>query len=160
MKGITQMKKTVFVDAANEILVVTKAYYKRACQFGTPEYYELRKAQAENEGFEIVFGCDRAKKETYHGLTFERMETYINSQPNSEARMEEYKVVKKIAEIKGKKYPLTKKWFLLTYPEYKDNGVSENGKVILAGKTKAEAAKKTASNAENKPDLTPAEKAA
>ena len=47
------MKKTsVIVDEMNEMLVITKAFYKKACVFGSAEYYELRKAREET-GYEI-----------------------------------------------------------------------------------------------------------
>ena len=50
------MKKNgIFVDMDNNRLVMTKAYYKKACVFGTEEYYALRKAKAENKGLEVVF---------------------------------------------------------------------------------------------------------
>ena len=35
-----------------------------------------------------------------------------------------FEKVQEIAEAKGAKYPLTKKWFLKTYPEYKENEAS------------------------------------
>lgn len=143
------MKKSpIFVDESNSKLVMTKAFYKRACEFGSAEYYELRKAKAENEGFEVVFGYKASEKTTYNGLTFKVMEAYIKTQPDSEERLMEFEVVKQIAEIKGSKYPLTKKWFLLTYPEYKASAVSESEKATtlaeMTERAKAEAEKKMA----------------
>lgn len=119
------MKKNgIFVNDDNGTLVMTKAFYKKACMFGSEEYYMLRDAKAHNDGYTVAFKCDIAKKKTYGGLSFKTMEAYIMTQPNSEARLMEYEVVKQIAEIKGGKYPLTKKWFLMTYPEFKKNEVS------------------------------------
>ena len=143
------MKKNgIFVNAENNTLVMTKAYYKRACVFGSAEYYELRKAKAENKDFEVVFGYKASEKTTYNGLTFKTMEAYIKTQPDSVERQMEFEVVKQIAEIKGSKYPLTKKWFLLTYPEYKKSAVSESEKATtlaeLTAKAKSEAEKKMA----------------
>jgi hypothetical protein len=37
----------------------------------------------------------------------------------------EFESVKTVAETKGAAYPLTKKWFLSTYPKFKENNVSE-----------------------------------
>ena len=132
-------KNNVFVNVENETLVVSKAFYKRACVFGTSEYYELRQARSENEGFTV--GFKTSDKKTYHGLSFEKMAEYIKTQPNSEEHLMEFEVVKRIAEIKGSKYPLTKKWFLLTYPEYKENEVSktEQATTLDEMKTKAQA---------------------
>ena len=53
------------------------------------------------------------------------MAEYINTQPNSEANLKEFEAVMKVAEAKGSKYPLTKKWFLEKFPKYKKNEVSD-----------------------------------
>lgn len=134
------MKKSAIFVSENGNLIMSKSFYKKAHIFGSPEYYELRQAQAENEGSEIVFKSDVANKTTYRGLTFKTMEAYIKTQPNSDARLMEYEVVKKIAGIKGCKYPLTKRWFLLTYPDYKANSVSEDEKAATLADMKAKAA--------------------
>ena len=67
----------------------------------------------------------KADKKKYKGLTLPRMEAYIETQPNSKERLIEFKAIQKVAEAKGAKYPLTKKWFLVTFPEFKENNVSE-----------------------------------
>lgn len=134
------MKKSpIFVDESNSTLVMTKAFYKKACAFGSVEYYALRKAKAENEGFEVVFSYQVSEKKTYNGLTFTRMVEYIKTQPDSESRLMEFEVVQQIAAVKGSKYPLTKKWFLLTYPEFKENAVSANEQASELEKRKAAA---------------------
>lgn len=53
------------------------------------------------------------------------MKEYIETQPNSEKRLIEFAAIQKVAAAKGAKYPLTKKWFLATYPEFKENNVSK-----------------------------------
>ena len=53
------------------------------------------------------------------------METYIKTQPNSKERLIEFAAIQKVAKAKGALYPLTKKWFLATFPEFKENNVSE-----------------------------------
>ena len=60
------------------------------------------------------------------------MKSYIEAQPNSEKQLKVFEAVKRIAEMKGSKYPLTKKWFLNAYPEYKENEVKENETAKLA----------------------------
>ena len=68
-------------------------------------------------------------KKTYNKLTFSRMEEYIRTQFSDEnilnAKLIEFGAIQKVAETKGAKYPLTKKWFLATYPSYKENTVSD-----------------------------------
>lgn len=139
-------KNAIVVDGMNKALVMTKAFYKKACLFGSEEYYELRKAQAENEGFEIVFKF--ADKETHRGLTFKRMADYIKTQPDADARMMEFEAVQKIAKAKGAMYPLTKEWFFLTYPQFKKDEVSADEQASVLNEMKklaeAEAEKKLA----------------
>ena len=53
------------------------------------------------------------------------MREYIKTQPNSKARLIEFEAIQTVAEAKGAKYPLTKKWFLATFPEFKENEVSD-----------------------------------
>lgn len=132
------MKSNITVNMENHTLTVSEAFYKRASVYGTDEYHQLKRATNENQGFKIVIKSSERK--TYNGLTFDRMAEYIKTQPNSENRMREFEAVKTIAEAKGSKYPLTKKWFLATYPEYKKNEVSESEAASMI----AEAAEKPA----------------
>ena len=67
----------------------------------------------------------KADKKKYNGLTLPRMEAYIKTQPNSEKRLIEFAAIQKVAKAKGALYPLTKKWFLATFPEFKENNVSK-----------------------------------
>ena len=68
-------------------------------------------------------------KKTYSKLTFDRMEEYIRTQFSDEkelsAKLVEFAAIKKVAEAKGAKYPLTKKWFLAVYPAFKENEISK-----------------------------------
>lgn len=121
--------KNISVNLIASTLTVSKSFYKKASVCGSTEYYELRQAMIENPNFSIVF--KHIEKKTYNGLTFTVMETYIKSQSNSEKQLKVFEAVKKIAEMKGSKYPLTKKWFLNTYPDFKENGVNENETIAL-----------------------------
>lgn len=85
----------------------------------------------------------KADKKKYNGLTLPRMEAYIKTQPNSEKRLKEFEAIQEVAKTKGAKYPLTKKWFLATFPEFKKNNVSEaeiSAKVAVGGDDTAKAA--------------------
>ena len=111
-KGNT-MKTNIAIDPKENTMSISNAFYKKACLFGTPEYYVLRQAKIENPEMQIVFKSIR--KKTYNGLTFKVMKSYIETQPNSEKQLKVFEAVKRIAEMKGSKYPLTKKWFLNAY---------------------------------------------
>lgn len=129
-------KSSPVVDLINETITITAAYYKKACIFGSAEYHELRQIRAENAGFTIEFKA--IEKKTYKDLTFDRMAEYIETQPNSEKQLIVFEAVKRVAEKKGSKYPLTKKWFLKNYPEYKINEVSAAESATLEDQIAAE----------------------
>lgn len=102
-------------------ITVSKAFYKRASIYDTPEYISLRKAMVENPSFKIVIA--ESNKRTYGKLTFERMESYIKTQPNSEEMLNEFAKVQEIAKAKGSAYPSTKRWFLQNYPQFKSSDI-------------------------------------
>ena len=70
-------KNAVAVNPIAKTITISKAYYKKACIYGTSEYYEFRTVLSENEGFTVDFKV--IEKKTYKDLTFERMEEYIKS---------------------------------------------------------------------------------
>jgi len=120
------MKNYFNYDFINKAIVGSKTAIKKANAGNTPEYRELCKKLAEHPDFNVVPKDikENAEKKKYHGLTFDRMKEYILTQPDSENRVKVFEKVQEIAEAKGAKYPLTKKWFLKTYPEYKENEAS------------------------------------
>ena len=124
------MKTNIAIDLEKNTVIVSNTFYKKASLYGTPEYYELRQAMIENPKAEIIFKS--IHKKTYNGLTFKVMKSYIEAQPNSEKQLKVFEAVKRIAEMKGSKYPLTKKWFLNAYTEYKENEVKEKETAKLA----------------------------
>lgn len=100
----------------------------------------------ENPNYKIVI-VGNADKKTYGKLTFQRMREYIATQANSKENLEMLERVMKIAEAKGAKYPLTKKWFLETFPEYKENGVSEQERQNMDAQPSEQAQSNEAENA-------------
>ena len=114
--------KKITVNLIEKTIEVSKTFYKKASNPKTAEYRELRAAMIENPTFDVLL--KESDKKSYNGLDFDRMKEYIETQPNKEANLEELERVMEIAEAKGAKYPLTKKWFLKTFPEYKNSEVS------------------------------------
>ena len=117
-------KTHITADFAHTTLNMTKSFYNKARKVGSPEYKELREAMADNPTYTINIMTNDSKR-SYRSLTIERMRAYIKTQPNSEANLATLDRVIAVAEAKGAKYPLTKKWFLETFPEYKESTVSE-----------------------------------
>ena len=107
---------------------VTKAFEKKACIFGTEEFKLWREYKKEFPKAKMVTKSinKNPNQKTRRNMTFKNMEEYIKTQPNSQKQLITFAAVQRIAEKKGSKYPLTKKWFLNAYPEYKENEVSAN----------------------------------
>ncbi len=121
--------KTIFtLNFVNKSIVGTKTAIARANKCLEPEYSELCSKLAKHPDFSVeVKQIDKKKdKKTYHGLSFKTMEEFISTQENKEEMLKKFKKVMEVAEAKGAKYPLTKKWFLKTYPKYKENEVSDS----------------------------------
>lgn len=114
--------KKITVNLIEKTIEVSKTFYKKATNPKSAEYRDLRAAMIENPTFDVVL--KESDKKSYNGLDFDRMKEYIETQPNKEANLEELERVMEIAEAKGAKYPLTKQWFLKTFPEYKNSEVS------------------------------------
>ena len=114
-------------DFVNKTIVGTKSAINRANKGMSPEYDMLCKMLADHPDFTVAEKLIKHKedKKKYKGLTLRRMKEYIETQPNSKERLIEFAAIQKIAAAKGAKYPLTKKWFLATFPEFKENEVSE-----------------------------------
>ena len=54
------------------------------------------------------------------------MEKYIiDTQPDSETALKKFEAVKRVAKAKNAYYPLTKKWFLKAYPDFKKEGITD-----------------------------------
>ena len=111
----------------NKTIVGTKSAINRANKGMKPEYDTLCEMLAEHPDFTVAEKQinHKADKKKYNGLTLPRMKEYIETQPNSKERLIEFAAIQKVAATKGAKYPLTKKWFLATFPEFKENNVSK-----------------------------------
>ena len=133
-------KTNIKLNPAENTIIVSKTFYNKAITYGTPEYRVLHRVMKENPTFSIDFKT--SDKKSYGGLSLAKMEEYILTQDNSQERLVEFKAVMATAKAKRAKYPLTKKWFLATYPEYKTSDIiaSETAKNdVRAQMVKAEA---------------------
>lgn len=106
----------------------TKAAFKKAGVMNSPAFNELREWMELFPTFTVteVSPKENKNKKTYNGLSIEKMKEYIGTQSNSELMLKKFEAVQRVAKAKNALYPLTKKWFLNAYPEYKLNSVSEN----------------------------------
>lgn len=124
------MKTRFSYNFIEKTIIGSKAAIERANKGKNPEYAELSGMLAAHPDFTVRVKDIQKKdnKKTYHKLTFDRMEEYIRTQFSDEkvlsSKLIEFQAIMKVAEAKGAKYPLTKAWFLNTYPSYKKNEVS------------------------------------
>lgn len=133
----TTKKNPVEINAIDNTITISKAFYKKASAYGSAEYVALREAMRDNPAYKIVFKT--IEKKTYSGLTFEKMMDYIKTQPDSAKMLIKFAAVQRIAKAKGSLYPLTKKWFLNAFPAYKVNEVKEAEAKKLTAELAAEA---------------------
>ena len=121
------MKKTFTYDFANMKILGTKAALKRASYEGTPENKELFEMLAKHPEFTVAEKevKKNSSKATYKNLTLEEMKDYISIQADAQHKLLVFEAVQRIAKKKGAYYPLTKQWFLKTYPEYTKSGAYE-----------------------------------
>ena len=113
--------KTIFtLNFVNKSVVGTKSAIARANKCLEPEYSELCALLEKHPGFKVeAKRIDQKKdKKTYNGLTFQAMKDFIATQENSKMMLAKFEKVMEVAEAKGAKYPLTKKWFLKNYPDF------------------------------------------
>ena len=121
--------KTIFtLNFVNKSIVGTKSAIARANKCLEPEYSELCALLEKHPSFKVEVKMIEKKKDkkTYHGLSFQAMKDFIATQENSKLMLAKFEKVMEVAEAKGAKYPLTKKWFLKNYPNYKSNEVSDS----------------------------------
>lgn len=120
------MRKNFNYNFVTKEIVGTKACINRANKGIEPEYSELTSMLREHPDFAVVAKNIKKNptKKTYGALTFDRMKDYILTQPNANKNLEMFETIKTIADARGAKYPLTKKWFLNTFPEYKENEIT------------------------------------
>ena len=118
------MRKNLLINIIERKIEVSNAFYKRACKYGTEEYRVLMDALQENPEFEVKIKT--SKKKTYSKLTFQVMKDYIETLPDRDEKLALFEAAKNVAKTKGGLYPITKHWFLETFPEYNLKVVSES----------------------------------
>ena len=114
--------KIVCVDEKNAL--VTKAFKKQASIFGTEEFKLWR---AYKEMFsEAVMITKSIKKnpdrKTNRNLTYENMEKFLKTLPDSEKLLQEFETVKTRSCVKASPYRFTLEWFEATASKYDSYG--------------------------------------
>lgn len=119
-------KNLFVIDFSKSSIVASATTLKKARKPESSEYRVLTELLCVHPNFCVIEKDIQKKpgKKTYKGLTFQTMLDYIRTQTNSEDKIKAYNAVRRIAKVKGCEYPLTKKWFLKTYPDYKETDIT------------------------------------
>ena len=121
------MKALFMFDYVERTIVGSNSVLKKAGKAGSKEQRELLKMIEQHPDFKVVAKEIKVNsdRKTYYGLTLELMEEYICIQNDREAAMVIFNEVVKMAKAQGKKYPMTKKWFLERYKDFDVNKAKE-----------------------------------
>lgn len=104
---------------------MTKKFAKAAEKFGSEEYRNLQEARRDNPTFKVVIVSRKAatNKDSYKGLTYTYMETYIKAHDDDKKSiMAEYEMLRGISEAAKEalaepcSYNEVKNWFLKKFP--------------------------------------------
>ena len=126
------MKEYKINFTANTI-TISKSFALAASDPTSAECEKLSKLQAAYPGMRIVHKTHRSpsKANVNKGLTYDRMEGYINLHENAAELLITFKAVKEIASKQKNPYLFTKGWFMQQFPDYgKLPDISSNGKIL------------------------------
>ena len=126
------MKNTLKINHETRTLVMDKTFAKAASFVGSNEYNLLQSARRDYPSYQVTLRTikKKADKESYRGLTYEYIENYIANHADCKVRMEEYKALRLYAECHSIRFPHIKKWFLETFPEVAEFGVTKAAEAV------------------------------
>ena len=152
MKKTTSASPIIYID--DEHALVTKAFEKKACIFGTEEFKRWREYKALFPKAQMVTKSIKKNpdQKTRRNMTYENMEEYIMAFPEEEANkyMDEFHTIKKRSKIQKSPYQFVLSWFEATFEGFNDLAQFMNQKEEKRKKQEAEAAaEKAATTAQN-----------
>ena len=119
------MKNGLRVDFVKQEIIMSRSFEKCASKVGTEEYQRLQMVRNDYPNFTVVRKHIKKapNKETYAGLTYEYMESYIANHDHDGSILKRYDELRLIGACHKVSYPTIKKWFLETYPEIVEFGI-------------------------------------
>ena len=116
------MKKNEIIYVNDTTAMVTKAFEKKACIFGTEEFKLWREYKKEFPKAKMV--TKKIKKnedqKRRRNKTFENMEAYIATQPYAEDLKKEFETIKQRSQIQKSPYQYVLSWFEAKFEGYND----------------------------------------
>ncbi len=113
------------INFSAKVIEMTAKFAKAAAKFGSDEYKQLQEARRDYPNFKVATVTRKAttQKETYKGLTFSYMESYIKAHDDEEKSiMAEYEMLRgwsqeaQEALAEPCSYIEIKIWFLNKFP--------------------------------------------
>ncbi len=124
------MTNAVKVNHINNTITVTKSFMKKAENFGSAEYKQMIEIKSDPvlSAYKIVVRNIKKnpEKESYRNLTYANMEAYISTLNLKTIFMAEYEVARKRSKIQKSPYKYMVKWFVETFPNYKEAAIFSN----------------------------------
>ena len=120
MKKTTSASPIIYID--DEHALVTKAFEKKACIFGTEEFKLWREYKKEFPNAKMVTKSTNKNpnQKTRRNMTFKNMEEYIKTQPNAKELEEEFKTIKQRSKIQKSPYQYVLSWFEAKFEGFND----------------------------------------
>lgn len=120
MKKTTSASPIIYID--DEHALVTKAFEKKACIFGTDEFKRWREYKALFPKAQMVTKSIKKNpnQKTRRNMTFENMEAYIATQPDAKALKKEFETIKQRSQIQKSPYQYVLSWFEAKFEGYND----------------------------------------
>ena len=126
------MKNGYKINFASKTITVTKAFMEEAETYNSDAYNTLMILKVDLPDMRIVAPKINRKGRKRDNLTYANMITFIKCQNNAAILLKEFEKVKELARGQGgNAYQNVKKWFLATFPNYKDiPSFDEEGNLI------------------------------
>ena len=121
------------INFTTNTITVSKSFALAASDPSKPEFETLSKLQSAYPGMRIVHKTHRSpsKANANKGLTYERMEGYINLHENAAKLLVTFEAVKAIAAKQKNPYLFTRGWFMQQFPDFGNiPNISSSGKIL------------------------------
>jgi hypothetical protein len=123
------------VDPITKTVVISKTFAKRASLVNSTEFEHMKALREEYADYSWTYRVIKKKdsKTTYKNMTYKNMKKYlIEIEGNDSESITRLGTLIKAAKIQPSPYAYVKKWFLSTYPDYKEfstGGKNQNDSV-------------------------------
>ena len=146
MAKISKRDMNYRIDFTKMTLTMTADFADKAYDPSTEEYEILTRLQRDFPRLRVVRKTHRSPKTANpaKGLTYERMEKYINLHANADELLDLFQKV----QSAGRGYPYVKAWFIKQFPNYKNVPDFKDGKLRVVEPVEAPNAEETEDVAE------------